>query len=47
MGVLSDQWCCLVQAEQSVLVNVLFSPEALFSPTLVYHKKAEEDFIRK
>lgn len=42
---LNETWSCLIEAEESVLVNVLYNPEALFQRGTNAFKKASTNFL--
>lgn len=47
MASLSEQWADMIQAEQSILVNIFFSPEAVFSPVTKAYREAQSRFVKR
>ena len=44
---LNETWDCLIEAEESVLVNILYNPEALFQRGTNAFKQASKNFLSR
>jgi len=47
MAHMTDHWKDLIVAEQSVLVNILHCPQALFPPSTKAYRKAKQTLVKK